>query len=111
MSQVSYSRAYDCRPCCSVLSCFTCHIPLAFSISHLSLVKMNLYRADQIFLSDIAFHLHGAAAGKYSAVDVDLLDYEIEPIITTNNTLPRTCGIVVFRMFDLLDVHGANEIL
>lgn len=29
----------------------------------------------------------------------------------TNATLPRTFGIVLFRMFDLLDVHGPIEIL
>ncbi|KAJ4352967.1 hypothetical protein N0V95_003760 [Ascochyta clinopodiicola] len=32
-------------------------------------------------------------------------------MLTTNTTLPRTYGIVLFRMFDLLDVHGPIEIL
>jgi putative intracellular protease/amidase len=34
-----------------------------------------------------------------------------ELLSATNTTLPRTYGIVLFRMFDLLDVHGPIEIL
>ncbi|KAH6643821.1 class I glutamine amidotransferase-like protein [Boeremia exigua] len=32
-------------------------------------------------------------------------------VSATNSTLPRTYGIVLFRMFDVLDVHGPIEIL
>jgi len=34
-----------------------------------------------------------------------------ELVSATNTTLPRTYGVVLFRMFDLLDVHGPIEIL
>lgn len=70
-------------------------------------------RLLKVIIPIIASQLSKVTASKYMLESPKLWQYTTEPMAATesNNTLPRTYGIVLFRMFDLLDVHGPIEIL
>ena len=60
----------------------------------------------------ITCQLHGAIASKCMLKSSKHIgNQRTKPVAASNTTLPRTYGIVLFRMFDLLDVHGPIEIL